>query len=94
MLKHELLNLLEDIAELGATKALIKTGQTRSTITLSEAYRRYSTRKVDGWIKEGKIEKIKNGPKNSKVELDLMRCEILNKETLTHRFETLLNDSN
>jgi len=89
ILPHQFLNFLEDAMEVGATRALIKAGLEKPNITLAEAYRIYKRRKVDGWIRKKLIIKIKNGDKNSRVELDRAKCELLNKETMTHVFAAI-----
>lgn len=54
IVEPELISLLQESAELGATRALISVGKMSQFISNQEAYRRIgSRRKVDRWIKEG-----------------------------------------
>ncbi|MEJ6980732.1 hypothetical protein WG906_09750 [Pedobacter sp. P351] len=91
--RYELLNLIEDCMEVAIKRYRVEIGEIPAMITLAEAYRRYTQRKVDMWIKLELIIPIKRGSsRNSKVEVDYMKCEILNKET-QHSYLTILNKS-
>ncbi len=78
---YELRNLIADCMEIAIKRYQVEKGETPSMITLSEAYRRYTQRKVDSWIRTGELLAVKRGEsRNSKVEVSLIQCEILNKE--------------
>ena len=54
VVEPELISLMEETAEMGATKALVSVGKIPRYINKSEAYRRIgSRRKVERWIREG-----------------------------------------
>ncbi|NQU55164.1 MAG: hypothetical protein HQ522_21815 [Bacteroidetes bacterium] len=52
--------MLSSAANLGAKNALREMGVDKTQISKAEAYRRYSRRRIDRWIKEGKIIPIKS----------------------------------
>jgi len=47
-------------AEIGAKNALRVMGIDKTQISKAEAYRRYSRRRVDRWVREGKIIPVKS----------------------------------
>lgn len=51
----DLVHLLKNAAELGASKALTESGQLQDQLTKAEAYRLYGRGNVDRWISEGLI---------------------------------------
>lgn len=68
-------NALIDAAELGAVKALIEVGQIKPFLKLREAQRKYGSSIVVRWEKEGLIDFIKDGPRNSSVRIDRVQIE-------------------
>ena len=65
---YELRNLIADCMEVAIKRYQVEKGETPSMITLSEAYRRYTQRKVDAWIRSGQLLTVKRGEsRNSKV---------------------------
>lgn len=70
----QLRQMLSTAAEIGAKNALRIMGVDKSQVSKAEAYRRYSRRRVDRWVREGKIIPIKSNKSvlfNS-TELDLL----------------------
>lgn len=61
MNNNELRQLLVTAAELGAKTALREAGLNKSQISKAEAYRRYSRKRVDMWIKNNDVVPIKKG---------------------------------
>ena len=61
MEQNELRQLLVSAAELGAKTALREAGLNKSQISKAEAYRRYSRKRVDMWIKNNDVIPIKKG---------------------------------
>jgi len=58
--EFQLRQMLSSAANLGAKNALREMGVDKTQISKAEAYRRYSRRRIDRWIKEGKIIPIKS----------------------------------
>ena len=58
--EFQLRQMLSSAANLGAKNALREMGVDKTQISKAEAYRRYSRRRVDRWVKEGKIIPIKS----------------------------------
>lgn len=52
--------MLTTAAEMGAKNALREMGVDKIQISKAEAYRRYSRRRVDRWVREGKIMPVKS----------------------------------
>lgn len=71
----ELVNLLSEAAALGAKKVLVETLQLKPYISKSEAYKKYSRRLVERWLKEGLIKQIKDGDSNHSIRLDRLELE-------------------
>lgn len=57
----QLRQIIKTAAEQGAKHILVLAGLEKTEITKTEAYRRFSRRKVDNWIKEGDIIPTKRG---------------------------------
>ncbi|WP_448104686.1 hypothetical protein [Pedobacter panaciterrae] len=74
---YKLEGLLQDAANLGATKALTDAGVLKPFISKSEAYRIYSRRLIDRWLAENLIEPEKDGAGNAKLRLSRVRLEVL-----------------
>lgn len=73
---NQLQQMLNTASELGASRSLQKAGLDKSDISKNEAYRRYSRKRVDRWIEEGKIVPVKFG---SAIKLNLAELEVLAK---------------
>jgi hypothetical protein len=73
------INLLIEVAELAATKALIKTGKLSQDVSYREAGRMYGPAVVKRWKEEGLIEFKQDGP-NAKIRIDRLRLEAVSKE--------------
>lgn len=58
--EFQLRQMLSSAANLGAKNALREMGVDKTQISKAEAYRRYSRRRIDRWVKEGKIIPIKS----------------------------------
>lgn len=72
-------NALIDAAEVGATKALCDVGILKPFMKLREAQRKYGEGIVNRWEKEGLIEFIKDGPRNSSIRIDRVKIETVAK---------------
>lgn len=59
--EDQLRQMLSTAAEIGAKKALREAGLDKTHITKAEAYRRFSRKRIDGWISRGIIVPTKNG---------------------------------
>lgn len=59
--EYQLSEILTKAAHLGATNFAVKQGLVKSKISKTEAYKMYSRRLVDGWIKKGKVKPVKVG---------------------------------
>ncbi len=57
--ENQLRQILTTASDMGAQRALIRTGNEKTQINQAEAYRRYSRRRIDSWVKEGKIKPVK-----------------------------------
>ena len=58
--EFQLRQMLSTAAELGAKNALRDMGVDKTQISKAEAYRRFSRRRIDRWVREGKIIPIKS----------------------------------
>lgn len=57
---YQLQQMLCAAAEMGAKKALERAGLDKTQVSRSEAYRRFSKYRVDTWIKQGKVNTVKD----------------------------------
>jgi hypothetical protein len=87
MEKYELIKLLADAAELGATRALEKAGHIGGTVTRAHAWRLYGRKQVDRWIDEGFITLVKDGPGTRQMRIDRNQLEAVAKAS--NRFKYL-----
>jgi hypothetical protein len=58
--EFQLRQMLSTAAEMGAKNALREMGVDKTQISKAEAYRRFSRRRIDRWVREGKIMPIKS----------------------------------
>jgi hypothetical protein len=58
--EFQLRQMLTTAAEMGAKNALREMGVDKSQISKAECYRRYSRRRIDRWVREGKIMPVKS----------------------------------
>jgi hypothetical protein len=70
--KSQLRQMLSSAAELGATNALIAAGVEKTQINQADAYRRFSRKSVDKWIRNGDVLPVKTG---RTVKLNVMELE-------------------
>lgn len=70
---------LQDAAELGAKKALEDAGLIKPYLKLREAKRLYGPAIVERWIREGLIEKIKDGDGSANVRISRSQIEAVAK---------------
>ena len=77
---HELDLMLQNAAEMGAKKALLELGLSKPFLSLRQAEKTYGKR-IHRWIKEGLINKVKDGDAISTVRLDRMRLDELAKSS-------------
>lgn len=64
-----------DAAEIAAQKVLMTTGHLKPFISLRQAYKAYGEGNVERWRREGLIQVIKDGDRNSKVRIDRLQIE-------------------
>lgn len=57
--ENQIRQFLTSAAEMGAKQALIKTGNEKTQINQAEAWRRYTRRRVESWVKSGKVKPVK-----------------------------------
>jgi len=70
--EFQLRQMLTTAAEMGAKNALREMGVDKTQISKAEAYRRYSRRRIDRWMKEGKIKPVKS---NGSILLNVSELE-------------------
>ena len=58
--EFQLRKIIECSAEVAVKSALCKLGLEKTQISKAEAYRRYSRRRIDRWVREGKITPVKS----------------------------------
>ena len=58
--EFQLRQMLNTAAKMGAKSALREMGVDKTQISKAEAYRRYSRKRIDRWVREGKIIPIKS----------------------------------
>ena len=58
--EFQLRQMLTTAAEMGAKNALREMGVDKTQISKAESYRRYSRRRIDRWVREGKIMPVKS----------------------------------
>jgi hypothetical protein len=73
----ELSLLFSTAAELGATIAMIKTGQLKPYLTKSQAFRRYGRKHIEKWVSKGLLTVRKDGDHSAAWRLDLLEIEFL-----------------
>lgn len=78
----ELRNMFLTAASLGSKNTLIALGLDKTEISKAEAYRQYSRRTVDQWIKQALIRPIKRG---TKVRLNALELEMLSQTALIQK---------
>ena len=59
--ENQLRQMLSTAAEMGAKEALREAGLDKTQVSKAEAYRRYSRKRIDGWIKNREIIPVKMG---------------------------------
>lgn len=76
--EFQLEQLLSTAAELGAKNALRQMGVDKTQISKAEAYRRYSRRRIDRWVREMKITPVKS---NGSVLFNVSELEVISQST-------------
>lgn len=71
----DLVHLLKNAAEQGASNALTESGQLQEQLTKAEAYRLYGRGNVDRWISEGLISPTTSKGNRSRKCLDRKTLE-------------------
>jgi hypothetical protein len=66
---------LEDAAHVASVQALVSAGVLSPYMSLSECYRQHGEGVTDGWVKQGMIDKIKDGDGNRKVRISRVQVE-------------------
>lgn len=73
----ELVNLLKNATEQGATNALVESGQLQDQLSKAEAYRFFGRGNVDRWISEGLISPTACNGRSSRKCLDRKKLETI-----------------
>jgi hypothetical protein len=73
-------------AKLGATAALVKTGQLRPYLKKSEAFRLFGRKNVEHWIEQGLITPRKDGVHSAAWRIDRLEIETVTKAIELLRF--------
>lgn len=81
MPQNLLASLLADAAEMGANNALAKAGLLKPYMSKADAYRKYGTRTVQRWLKEGRIQLKKSSPGATKLMIERSQIEAVEKST-------------
>ena len=84
----QLRQIIYTAAEQAAKHTLVRAGMEKTEITKNEAYRRFSRRKVDGWIKGAKLVPVKRGTKSYLQVLELEALAQTNELYSKHLRET------
>jgi hypothetical protein len=71
----ELAHMLKNAASVASTQALVSASIISPYLSLGECFRVHGTGKVNGWIKQGLVHKIKDGDRNSKVRISRVEIE-------------------
>ena len=71
----ELRNMMLEVATIAAKKAMASAGILSPYVSKAQAYKMYSRRLVDRWIKEGLIKEIKDGEYNMKIRISRIELE-------------------
>jgi hypothetical protein len=75
----ETINWMIDVAELASLKTRIEDDKLSPDLTLRAAQRKYGITNVNRWIKESLVHPRKDGDRNSKVRIDRVEIEAVNK---------------
>ncbi|MDR1223774.1 MAG: hypothetical protein LBL07_12995 [Tannerella sp.] len=81
----ELAHLLKDAASVASVQALVSAGVISPYMSLRECCENYGTGRVNGWIRQGLIHKIKDGDRNAKMRIS--RVEIEAASRISNRVE-------
>ncbi len=73
---YQLQQMLNTAAELGASNVLVELGLNKTKITKAEAYRRYTRRLIDKWVRECKVTPVKI---EGTTLLDVKELELVSK---------------
>lgn len=76
--EFQLRQMLSTAAEMGAKSALREMGVDKTQISKAEAYRRYSRRRIDRWVRERKIMPVKS---RGSVLFNVSELEALSQST-------------
>jgi hypothetical protein len=83
---YQLQNLLTASSEIAVQRVLVKLGLLKPSLSKSEAYNQYGRGTVDRWIREGLIKPNKDGNHSSKIRIDRIQLEILEKTSNRHTY--------
>lgn len=75
--EYQLADILKEAADLGAKNVLVSMGLLKPHVSLNDAYKLYARRSVDKLIKEGRLNTVKHGNRNSKVLIDRLELQAL-----------------
>jgi SH3-like domain-containing protein len=71
----ELAHLLKDAANVASVQALVSAGIISPYMSLRQCYENYGTGRVNGWVRQGLIHKIKDGEGNAKTRISRVEIE-------------------
>jgi hypothetical protein len=83
---HQLRQVCQLAAELGAIAALIKTGKLKPYLSKAEAFRAYGRANVERWINEGHIVARKDGNHSANWRVDRLEVEAIVKSMAIIRY--------
>jgi len=87
--RAEYIRALQDVAEIGAQKALEKAGLLKPYLKLREAKRMYGPAIVERWVREGLVDKIKDGDNSANVRINRAQIEAVAKSSNRSTYMTL-----
>lgn len=69
--------IIEQASELGAIRALVKTGKLKPYLKKSEAFRLYKRINIEQWIEEGLITPRKDGNNSAAWRIERLEVEVI-----------------
>lgn len=84
--RHQLRQVCQVAAELGAIAALVKTGKLKPYLSKAEAFRAYGRANIEHWINEGHITPRKDGDHSAHWRVDRLEVEAIVKSMAILRY--------
>ncbi len=78
--------IIEQAAELGAIRALVKAGKLKPYLKKSEAFRLYKRVNIEQWIENGLITPRKDGDDSAAWRIDRLEVEAIVKSEILLRY--------